>query len=218
MKIELHIFTNFTNISSSGELIKNTVNSFNAVFNPIYTTVWCHADIKNNEHLEYIDILKLNFANVNISKSLSDGYVKAVTTSNSDYLFMLEHDWNFLNNITHSLDNVINQMEDSNLLHLRFNKLDNTVNRWDSSLAEITGKYFSYCITPALSNNPHLINRKKYIEQALPVIMIRKGAKGLEERLTFRSNLTGAIYGSLNFPKTISHTDGRGAYVNRSKL
>jgi hypothetical protein len=218
MSIELNIFTNYTPVSASGELIKNTYTSFVEIFEDVKTTIWCHVDPKNLAHKDYLNTLSSIFPTVYVTRSLSDGYVKAVTTSTSDYMFMLEHDWIFLTGINHSLSDITEQMQHDNILHLRFNKLTTATNRWDSTLDEKQGRHFMYCITPALSNNPHIIDRKQYIEKAIPHVVVRKGAKGIEEKLTFRSDLTGAIYGPLNYPKTIEHTDGRNAYANREKL
>jgi hypothetical protein len=216
--IELNIFTNYTDRAKDGNLIKNTFNSFINIFEKIPTNIWCHIDVKNTEHIEYFNSLKSITDDVYISNSLSHGYVTAIKNSQYDFMFMLEHDWLFLSGINNTLLEITEQMKESNLFHLRFNKKSTLVKGWDSTLTECSGKYFDYCITPALGNNPHIIDRKKFIELALPYIKIRKGSKGIEERLTFKSDLSGAIYGPLGYPKTIEHTDGRGAYINRHKL
>ena len=66
----------------------------------------------------------------------------------------------------------------------------------------------TYCETSCLSNNPHIIDVKKYREICLPLLKMESGSKGIEENLSHKG-LTGAIYGGLNYPATIIHQDGR---------
>jgi len=208
-KIELHIFTNSTSSAPSTKLIKHTFDSFLSIFkNPLQTTVWCDVNPHIESANQYITNLNKVFSAVNQTSSLSDGYSRAVKESNSDFLFMLEHDWNFNHNITHSLTEILEVMSEDDILHLRFNKRSNIGKKFDRGLAEAKNKKMPYCITPGISNNPHIINRKKYVELALPLITIREKSFGIEKELS-NSELTGAIYGPINYPNTISHIDGK---------
>lgn len=206
---ELHIFTNSTINSPSTELIAHTYNSFLKTFNldcPV--TVWY--DPKPNKEkadLYHKNLTKI-FTNINITKSLSDGYISAVKNSSADFLFMLEHDWQFLDNINDGLQDICSIMFENKLCHLRFNKRANESINVDKNLVEIKER-ISYCITPALSNNPHIVNRSLYIDQALPYVKLKSGAKGIEHKLFKVKDLYGAIYGPLKYPPTIKHLDGK---------
>jgi hypothetical protein len=98
------------------------------------------------------------------------------------------------------------------LYHLRFNKRQNIVSSWDIGLTEkyypLNGKVFQWCETSVLSNNPHIIEVKKYREKCLPLLQIKPGSKGIEENLT-HVGLVGAIYGPKDYPATVHHIDGR---------
>jgi hypothetical protein len=122
---------------------------------------------------------------------------------------MLEHDWVFVKQrITHTLEEICQAMDDNNLIHFRFNKRKNIEHSWDTSLIEKKGKV-PYCLSPNLSNNPHIINRQLYISVALDKIKLLKNSKGIEEVLLKEKDLYGAIYGSKHFDNTIIHLDGR---------
>ena len=73
----------------------------------------------------------------------------------------------------------------------------------------------SYCETSCLSNNPHIIDVKKYREKCLPLIQVKPGSKGIEENLT-HVGLTGGIYGPKGYEKTVKHIDGRRSKVKIS--
>lgn len=212
MTIELNIFTNSSANSPSTTHIENTYASYFKTFRyGLKTTVWC--DVNPNTKLsdEYINNLKKIFDNVNLTGSLIQGYHTAIKNSNSEFMFMLEHDWDFKSeNINHTLSQIIEGMRKDNILHLRFNKRTNQdAQGWDLNLVEIKGSIFDFCMTDCVSNNPHIINRQRWLDEASKYIDIRcNGAYGLEEFLT-RSPIRGAIYGPAGHPPTIYHTDGK---------
>jgi hypothetical protein len=209
MNIELHIFSNSTLHSPSTTLLAETYRSLIDVFKiEIPVKVWCDPNPNTKKSEEYIKNIQKIIPNVELTESLSDGYIKAIKSSKSDYLFMVEHDWLFLPTIKHTLEEILFDMENKDLWFLRFNKRHNTVKATDKWLKEGKGRYIGYCETPSLSNNPHIINRKVYIERALQYIKISKGSVGLEERFT-KEEITGFLYGPLKYPNTIEHLDGR---------
>ena len=213
MQIVLNIFTNSTLSAPRTDIIRRTYDSFCDTFGHEYpVAVWC--DPKPNFKMSkyYIEDLRKYFPFVYKSDSLSDGYIKAVNSPyNDDFMFMLEHDWQFNKPlIKHSLEEICAMMEAFGAYHLRFNKRPNVISGWDIGLSEheslLTG--IKYCKTSVLSNNPHIIDVKKYREKCLPLIEIKPGSKGIEENLS-HVGLTGAIYGGLNYPATVKHQDGR---------
>jgi hypothetical protein len=209
MDLELHIFTNSTVNSPSTIHIEETYNSFKKTFNTeIEPTIWCdpHPNIKASNR--YIQNLEKKFNKVIITKSLSDGYIQAISGSKAKYVFMLEHDWTFLN-IANTLQEILFVMEQDKLMHLRFNQRNNIVKNTDYYLKENNNELFDYCITPSVSNNPHILNTEIYKIKALPMIQITEGSFGIEEILNASNEIEGCIYGGINYPQTIRHTDGR---------
>lgn len=217
MKISVNIFTNSTLSAPKTDIIRRTYDSFCETFGNEYpVAVWC--DPKPNFKMSkyYIEELRKYFPFVYKSDSLSDGYIKAVNSPyNDDFMFMLEHDWQFNKQlIKHSLEHICLYMKFAKIYHLRFNKRQNVVSGWDIGLTEqnmlngADGQYFSYCETSVLSNNPHIIDVKTYREKCLPLIQIKPGSKGIEENLT-HVGLAGAIYGPRDYPACVRHIDGR---------
>jgi len=209
MNIELHIFSNSTIHAPSTELLEQTYKSLIEVFKlKMPVKVWCDPNPNTKMSEKYLENIKKIIPNVELTESLSDGYIKAIKNSKSDYMFMVEHDWSFLPTIENSLEEILFDMEYKDLWFLRFNKRSNTIKATDKWLNAGKGKYIHYCETPSLSNNPHIINRIKYITKALPYTKISKGSVGLEERFT-NQDISGFLYGPLNHPSTIQHLDGR---------
>jgi hypothetical protein len=211
MQIALNIFTNSTLSAPRTDIIKRTYDSFCETFGDEYpVTVWC--DPKPNFKMSkyYIEDLRKHFPVVYKSDSLSDGYIKAVNSPyNDDFMFMLEHDWSFNKHlIKHSLKEICEEMSFRGLYHMRFNKRANVVSGWDIGLKEFNGNDVIFCETSVLSNNPHIIDVKKYRQKCLPLIQVKSGSKGIEENLT-HVGLIGAIYGPRDYPACVKHMDGR---------
>lgn len=207
--IELHIFTNSTISSPSTKMIENTENSFCHSFGTGYkTTIWFDPNPNLEKSQQYLSNLRILFPEINQTISLSDGYVSAVRKSQSNYLFMLEHDWEFLPTIQHSLDEIVNLMDQEKIIHMRFNKRSNIPKKFDRELKEIKHPVFSYCTTNGVSNNPHVINREMYMDKMLQFITIREKSFGIEKELS-NKGFRVAIYGAQNYPATISHKDGK---------
>lgn len=210
MKVELNIFTNSTVNAPSTDHIDQCLQTFVSIFGKnIFTRVWCDPKPNTESSEEFIDKIKKKFNHVTLTTSLSDGYIKALDSSESSYMFMLEHDHILLDSIKHSLDEIIDQMEHDNLWYLRFNRRQNVVMKTDRWLEEKQGKHFKYCVTPAMSNTPHIIHRSTYRRIAQPYIKISPGSYGIEQILNKVRDINGNLYGPLNYEKTSHHLDGR---------
>ena len=215
VNIELHLFTNCFPHSPNTSVIERTYKSFSSRLNVDLTpTLWIDSNPHHERYDQYVENLKEVFPNAIIhkTKSLSDGYVKAVKNSNSEFMLMVEHDFEFINNISNSLDEITTMMERLGLIHLRFNKRNNVVKGWDKRLKEqnvnVNGKNVSCCLTCQMSNNPHIINRNLYINEALKYVKIESEGAGIEQNLYYCDDdrdLKSAIYGKLNAEPTIQH-------------
>lgn len=211
--IELNIFTNCTRSAPDVSHIMRTYESFCFTFDncrQIPVTIYLDKNPNLLAFPEYKENLSRYFENIIVTCSLSEGYVHSINNSEADYLFQLEHDWTFNNNIPHSLCEIINNIDELGIYHFRFNKRQNIIAVWDKEMTESSFGDFKYCISNNLSNNPHIINRKKYIDELCNHIKIKPGSKGIEEELNNQGIYKSMLYGPAGYPATVSHTDGRG--------
>lgn len=220
MDIELHMFTNSTVNAPDTWHIENTYKSFKDTFKvDIPVTVWCDRNPNKERCEEYIEALRKIFPRVETEVGgLSHGYHMAVRGSDKEFLFMLEHDWEFkAENIEHTLEQIIQGMRLDNILHLRFNRKRhgnhpdaNASFGFDIEWEDFEGSIFPYSMVKMVSNNPHIINRQRWLSEAAQhTHYIRFGGEyGLEEYLT-ASPIRGAIYGPRGLPPTVVHTDGK---------
>ena len=213
--ISLHVFTNCTINSPDTSMICRTVDSFTKQFGEFNTPVriWCDRNPNIKTASAYHENLTRVFGNtVKLTSSLSEGYKKAILMADTEYMFMLEHDW-LVNpgTIKHSLDEIIGVMRDANLYHFRFNKRENKIAGWDVALMECRDESagLSYCISANMSNNPHIIHRGKYLDEVMFDIRTGTGSKGIEEELNKTGKYFSAIYGRKGYQATIKHMDGR---------
>lgn len=143
------------------------------------------------------------------TESLSDGYIKAVTQSDAEYLFIMEHDWQFMGkNIHHDLSQILSFLDLSKIDHFRFNKRRNRVAVWDTRLSQVEHSGLKCCLTPNVSNNPHIVRRESALQWIDNGWVVKTtGSRGIEENLTDKQIIS-AIYGGLNHPATVKHLDG----------
>ena len=209
MKIELNIFTNCHKSSPDISIVKNTYDSFIKTFGEYPVKIYCdkHPNIHNLQTYKH-NLSKIT-NNIIITESLSDVYIKSIENSDADYLFQLENDWEFNNNINHTLEDITAVMSELGIYHFRFNKRQNLLAGWDRELLESYFNGLQYCITNNLSNNPHIIDRKKYDSELKHYIKVVPGSKGIEHELNKHGHLKSIIYGTIGYEATITHTDGR---------
>jgi len=211
MDINLNIFTNSIQTAPDINIIRQTYQSFCDTFGEIPTTIYCDSHPNTAKFPEYFKNLKEYFKNCEVihTNSLSDGYLKSIKNSTANYLFQLEGDWIFNGNINHSLQELIKIMYKNSIYHLRFNKRANIRAGWDTIFnpAEIDG--FKCCISNNMSNNPHIIDRNRYITEIIDDIKLKQGSKGIEEELNARKKYFSCLYGPENYPATVTHLDGR---------
>ena len=210
--IELKVFTNCTHHIKNHQTIHDTIKSFENTFGqyPMQIFVDRNPNLKDSD--DYIHALKERYSDVQISDSLSDGYIKAINQSKSEFLFMLEHDWSFIKErIHHKLEEICDIMKRDSLHHLRFNRFDNNYKKkfyGTKTYLEPIFKCEEYIKVRAAANNPHLIYSNIYKRDLMKYIKKDKSSFGIEQNLE-NSQGNFAIYGSINHQHTITHTDGR---------
>jgi len=219
--IDLNIFTNCTEQNSdSAALIERTFNSWKRVFsaNTISALkVFIDPKPKSKNFHSYSSKIQTFFekegmqCSVFETNGLADGYLKSTKLCDSDYIFQLEHDWEFLPSIVHDIPLLIECMKKQQMEHLRFNKRENI--NLNESLTEIQVGDIAFCKTNKRSNNPHIIDRKSYLQRwnkRIDVSNRPKRADGIENMLV---GVEGYIYGPFRYPKQINHIDGRGQKI-----
>ena len=90
--------------------------------------VYDNYSIPGNKYIEKLkNINLLKHATFIKTQGLCDGYKKAIELCKTPYLFFLEHDWVFLDNIKHSLQNFVNIMDKNKEINcVLFNKINNS--------------------------------------------------------------------------------------------
>lgn len=218
--IKLNIFTNSTASAPSTDIIEATYRSFLRAFckrpEEMRPTIYLDSHPNINASRKYAARLYKLFGDLVEVESMSDGYMRSIKYSKDDYLFQLEHDWQFEEKfIRHSLAEILTVMQGHDIYHFRFNKRENKIAVWDKRMDE--QKYangngtliMKYCESNNLSNNPHIIDRKKYVDELGKYIQIVPGSKGIEEKLNAVGGLVSCVYGPLGYPATVTHLDGR---------
>lgn len=208
----LAIFTNCTNDILKDPTIFKTLESYFDVLKPNHTTVQIFCDPAPNPRYlpKYLKRLQELGIGIKVTKGLADGYRQALDFD-TDYVYMLEHDWQFLaENIHHTLDEIIAIMERDNLWYMNFNRLfnDDSINdtKWQTYMNPATDEY---CLTDRVSNNPHIINRKYYLENIANRVDWKLRGAGRIEQVLQKNGLEVAEYGAYGSPPTIKHLNGR---------
>lgn len=210
MTLQLNIFTNATNSAPNTDMIWRTYNSFCDTFGTELATVYIDPNPNKQEAERYMEKLLVLFDHVYKTESLADGYIRSIKNSDADYLFQCEHDWTFNKDlIKHSLNQITDVMRENGIYHFRFNKRSNIVAGWDTEMKAVKNKTLPYCITNNLSNNPHIIDRKKYADEIIKHIKPMRGSLGIEKELNNTGLYYSAIYGGAGYPATVVHLDGR---------
>lgn len=204
MKIALNIFANCSEESPNIEIIRQTYDSFVKIFGEIPLYIYVDREPYKDRYSQYLKNIKQEFSTsaplkkIIMTQGLAHGYVLSIKQSRADYLFQLEYDWQ-LHDIKHSLDEIIQLMKERGAYHFRFNKRLDKPNfksdKWHSYMIEKTHNGMKFLVTDNLSNNPHIIDRKFYLNKLINNIDTTKGKSfGIEENLT-RKGYKSYVYG-----------------------
>jgi hypothetical protein len=147
-----------------------------------------------------IDSLPGDLFTVRKCQHFADAYTQAIAESNSRYLLMMPGFYEF-QNVNHEIKDMLANMKQQRLLHMRFNTHSNTENHQDIWLESRSVDKFHYCLTPAIDDQmPHIINKKYFVSDILPFLEVDDQGKSINyRRVQF---VDGAIYGSKNHPSS----------------
>ena len=200
------VFTNSTINSPSMYPIEETIKSYINTFGDAEFVVYLDKNPNTDKADEYKNKLEQKYKIVE-TKGLADGFIKAVTQNDDEYLFMLEHDWMF-QNIYHNLDQILSLMKKNNIYYFGFNKNHNKLGKgiYSSYMNQIDDDIV-YVECDSLSNYPHIIDRKYYLNNVIHKIKFKGGSYGVESNLT-NKELVACRYGGLSYPPTLKHLNG----------
>lgn len=107
------------------------------------------------EKLKNINLLK--HAKIIKTQGLCDGYKKAIELCKTPYLFFLEHDWVFLDNITHSLQDFVDIMNKNKEINcILLNKMKN-LPKHHQKFYKSKQYDIPLLLTNRQSNNPNIL-------------------------------------------------------------
>jgi GTP:adenosylcobinamide-phosphate guanylyltransferase len=206
-------------------IIKDTIESLSKTNMAKDTKIILAHDF--SEHINYIQYLQnlkeyiVDKANIQIVVRDTHGHLtgnirNAFNFINTEYVLIIQHDLPFVENF--DLEKVVEDMKNNpELKYVRFNKRKN-IKTGSDALNDLFGKQFvlknyTYTRTPSWSDNNHLCRSDYYKDLILKEC---DDGKPMELYLIKKSqtedihNKYGTyIFGELNNPRMIKHTDGR---------
>lgn len=219
------ITTNFIPSHPKIKLIQETIESLQLINMPHDTEIILAHDYDN--HINYIKYFeKLNeyiksYSNIKIIKRKDHGHLtgnirNALQYVNSKYILVIQHDLPFIKMF--DIQKVIHDMEENdNIKYVRFNKRKNIKEGFDALNnlfgLQVKQENYTYTRTPAWSDNNHLCLTGYYIDIVMkecqdgcPMEKILHGKNKNEE---MHNKYGTYLFGELNHPQVIKHTDGR---------
>lgn len=216
-KIHLNIFTNSSFNKDIFDILKRTKKSFDETFGKLEFTIYCDRNPNIISFDEYYNKLKKAFGkdNIIITNSLAEGYLHSINNAKTKYLFQLENDWEFNQDlIKHNLEEIIDLIEKNKIFYFAFNRNKNEysehLKKWQTKFMPHNDEF--YCETDNISNMPHILEVKYYKNNLIKFIKDEGESNGIENNLEARG-IMGAVYGPENYPPTINHTKGRGNFA-----
>ena len=207
------------------KLIQETIKSLQLINMPHDTEIILAHDYNN--HINYIKYFeKLNeyiksYSNIKIIKRKDHGHLtgnirNALQYVNSKYILVIQHDLPFIT--IFDIQKVKYDMEkNDNIKYVRFNKRKNIKIGLDALNhlfgLQVKQENYTYTRTPAWSDNNHLCLTKYYNDVVMKecpdgCAMEKKlHCKNKNEELHKKYGTY--LFGELNHPQVIKHTDGR---------
>lgn len=207
--VTLNLFTNAHKDCTTNPTIFDTYENYVKTFGkPDKVVVYCDPNPHTDDYEKYSEQIDKYFGSHVKTTGLANGYLHSLENATTDYIFQLEADWNF-QHVTHSLDRIIAEMRKDSLWFMLFNQHKNIdmphLAKWQSYLKPHNDVY-SVC--DRISNNPHIIEVKRYTELAKSLVDWTIGGAGRIEQV-LEKKFEVAIYGKYGIPPTIRHMDSR---------
>lgn len=210
--ITLCLFTNCHDGCLTEPTIFRTIRSFTETFGrPEKIEIYCDPNPNRKDYDEYANEIEKHTGIKPIKTTgLDNGWITALNTATTPYLFMLEADWRFYPEfISHTLEEIEQMMSDNNLWFLLFNKHKNNKllngTKWQTYF-KATGK--DYCLSDRFSNNPNILEVEYFKKNIVPKVDWTIGGAGRIEQVLQRK-VDIAVYGKYGNQPTIRHLNGR---------
>lgn len=135
--VHLNIFTNTNANKEYFDYLKQAYDSFVSTWRQVPTTIYF--DPHPNEDPAFVDeyknhlMLQLPDAEIVMTNSHREGWRRTFEEGTAEYVFNLEHDF-VLQNINHSLEEIIGTMQEDNLVFMQFQKHANNQHRYNDSV------------------------------------------------------------------------------------
>lgn len=207
------------------KIIQETIESLHLINMPSDTEIILAHDYNNHinykKYLENLNKYITSFSNIKIVERKDHGHLtgnirNALQYVNSKYILIIQHDLPFISKF--DIQKIIYDMEENdNIKYVRFNKRKNIKTGFDelNNLfgLQVKQKNYTYTRTPAWSDNNHLCLTSYYTDivmkecpNGIPMEVYLHGKNKNEE--THKKYGT-YLFGELNYPQVIKHTDGR---------
>ena len=219
------ITASFIPTHPSIKIIQETIESLQLINVPPNTKIILAHDYSNNKnYIKYLNRLKkyINlYSNIKIVTRQKHGHLvgnirNALKYVKSKYILVIQHDLPFIRNF--NVANVISDMEENRRIkHVRFNKRNNIKKKTDARNElfglQVKQSNYTYTRTPGWSDNNHLCLTSYYND----IIMKECKDGGAMEDTLFNKSVDKKthrrygtyLFGELNHPPIINHTDGR---------
>jgi hypothetical protein len=219
------ITASFIPTHPSIKIIQDTIESLQLINIPPNTKVLLAHDYSENiNYIKYFENLHeyiKSFPNIEIITRQDHGHLtgnirNALQHVTSKYILLIQHDLPFIREF--DIQKIIYDVEENNnIKHVRFNKRDNIKAGFDSinnlfGLQEKRTNY-TYTRTPGWSDQNHLCLKSYYTD-----IIMKECRDGnfMENKLQgkikdekIHKKYGTYLFGELNHPQVIKHTDGR---------
>ena len=207
------------------KLIKETIESLQLINMPQDTEIILAHDYNN--HINYIKYFeKLNeyiksYSNIKIIQRKDFGHLtgnirNSLSYVNSKYILIIQHDLPFIQMF--DIQKVICDMEENNnIKHVRFNKRKNIKMMFDALNnlfgLQVKQANYTYTRTPAWSDNNHLCLTTYYTDIVMKECPdgrpMEKMLHGKNKNEEMHKKYGTYLFGELNHPQVIKHTDGK---------
>lgn len=207
------------------ELIKETIDSLQLINMPPDNVIILAHDYNNNiNYIKYLE--KLNdyinpYSNIKIIKRNDHGHLtgnirNALQYVNSKYILVIQHDLPFIKMF--DIQKVIYDMEENNKIkHVRFNTRKNIKVGFDGINdlfgLQIKQNNYNYTRTPGWSDQNHLCLTSYYndivMKECLDGKYMESQLHGKNKNEEIHNKYGTYLFGELNHPAVIKHTDGR---------
>ena len=226
--VTTHILPTAPSIQIIKECTDSIFDNFKGI-NECNILIYCDSrdSVTSQQYLDNLSTLK----NVKIidrpHSGMRSNYQHAIENCQTDYFFFCEHDWLFLRPV--EIKKLIYCMDKNpNINFVRFNKrnnwkVDDANDAWETHIEEEDQiKECSLMRTNCVATHPHIVRKKKFVEEWLPFIDNVQGGWSIE--LSLYVVYTSAIrllgfqeaqkrwgifnYGSKKEANIITHLDG----------